>query len=363
MLSQALIPAQAMNAEMKREIVLPEEYRRKVRLFYRHISNLILASSSLVKEINIIYIYDIRIFNEFKKICEQRNLFIQAKKIRREIKSEISLGSANIVNDDDSDESLEHRKSILNFYRDIVNYIVDQPDLKQFIDLKEQELGRVFISAALARLYKTAACGEYTNLAYVKFLMLGIQFSIERIKIISSDGTHAFLVINRSADSNIKDVTTWKDILRFDVWPLVDKVDLFPGYSFTKQELLNLYIQEIFSIESCSRVETCLTADSWQNLSDYMKVAANLIDEAVIGAALAFSDIEYSSTEECHKIKEKFIEASQEYQVLAEQKRQEQTALSTLSLFSKSTFIQMDKTPTSAHIALGCYNTSLSNGN
>ena len=42
----------------------------------------------------------------------------------------------------------------------------------------------------------------------------------------------------------------WKDVTRFDIWPLVGKVDQHLGYTFTQKSLFNALIKNIHSIES-----------------------------------------------------------------------------------------------------------------
>ncbi len=212
----------------------------------------------------------------------------QARKIAAIVSEKIPLGSYNIMPLNKID-SRDYLKSVTEFYRSLRDQIYLQLH-KNGVSLsseREVTLLDCFLCAVLAELYETANCGEFCKLGLVQFIFQGIIGVVELIYIEDQNSKmdHMFLLGNRSISSDIRNPTTWENVILIDLWSLVsDQVKQYPDHSISWSNILalNPRIKKISTIKVEIRIEKDLISGEWMKMNNIFAKVKPLIDEKMI---------------------------------------------------------------------------------
>lgn len=135
----------------------------------------------------------------------------------------------------------------------------------------------LILEALFAEALGFTNCGGAAGLGVMELLQAGIEQSIEVIAINSGlKEEHAFVILNRKKEEEIKKDLALSDVIYFDAWRKINLTQSFEGDNiFTADKLLSLTdTQSIITIKTVFRIEHNFTASDWLRLSSFLKDAA-----------------------------------------------------------------------------------------
>lgn len=138
------------------------------------------------------------------------------------------------------------------------------------------------IKALFAEILGCTNCGGAAALGAMELLQGGVDYSLEIIAINrEKEGEHAFIVLNRKKEEELKADFVLSDIIYFDAWRKVNLTQAFEGGNkLTANKFLALTdTKSITTIETMLHIENNFTASDWLEISMFLKEATKHMEE------------------------------------------------------------------------------------
>lgn len=156
-----------------------------------------------------------------------------------------------------------------------------------------QHISERLSSAILSNLAQCGNCYECSAVSLIALLKSGFKHSLELVLAINAQkDNHAFVILDRDENDNIKKPARWKEGVLFDTWDNRDFLQV--GDKNFPKDIDELTKVEDPALKIIVRLEKNLTAKEWLKLNKILDVFAKFIEE---------NSIEEIVKKECEKDK------------------------------------------------------------